>query len=197
MSLRTSSSRSSSGTRRASSPSRSLRAIKENQRFWVLGLATLVVFIALYLVARDHYADVHAWARVPNFLANPVILSLLVLVVLFFAAYATAVGAGSSNQMVRVRIVGLFLAVALVFLFVAYLVYRVHNFTAAFWLSLLLLLLTVLHYYYVMQVSRSASLAVLPLLIVEVIAVYLLWFMADESADCLAACTPLYGTVTA
>jgi tryptophan-rich sensory protein len=172
-------------------------ALVENQRFWTLGIVAVALFVCLWLIARENYEDVHAWARVPNFLANPVILGLLVLVSLILAAYATAVGMGTNDQKKRVYVPVLFLAVGVIVAIVAYLTYRLYNFAGAFYLTLLALLLLMAHAYLVNEVDSMAALAVAPLFVTLFIAVYLLWYMADESSDMLVSMTPVYSAPAA
>lgn len=159
---------------------------------WVYVIVALVLFLALYLVVRDHMHNVNSWARVPVWLANSFVMGLVVLVVLLLAAWATAVAHGYYNGNYAAGVGGVFIVAGVLLLAVAWLTYQGHNFVAAFYLSLLLLVAVLVHFYFVWNVSRVKALAVVPLILLVLTMVYYLWFMADESTDCIANCGPLY-----
>lgn len=166
-----------------------------DQLMWMFALAAIVVGVVAITIAQEHYADVHSWARLPSWLANPVLLALLLFVSLVLAAYATVGAYRRGNSTWRIVVPALFVGIAVIFLVTVYLIYRVHNFLAAFYLSIVVFLLALVHAYGVSLACRGNYcdvLAMVPLLVVAAVMVFLLWYMADESSDCLAVATPVY-----
>ena len=159
---------------------------------WVFLLAAIVVFAIIWWIVYDHHAQVHAWARIPSWIANPFILGVVVFVCVLLVAYATKRGYSASAGTWKNVIGGVFFVVGVALIAIAHLVYRSHNFVAAFWVALVVAVLVLVHFYAVWVHDRQAAMAVLPFLFVLLAIVYLLWYMADESQSCLNVCAPVY-----
>jgi len=178
---------------RARSPSPvKIPDILTDRAAWVFYLTAVVVFVVVWAIVHDHHMDVHAWARVPSWISNPFILALLFLGAALLVTYATHQGHLSSFGNWRNLIGGTFFVVGISTIAVTFLVYRSHNFIAAFYVALVVAILLVLHFYAVWIHNRQAALAVLPFLIFILVAVYFLWYMADETKDCLNVCSPVF-----
>jgi hypothetical protein len=161
------------------------------QVLWMYVAVAVVVFLLLWWIAYSKFQDVHAWAQLPAWLSNYVVLGLMVLVCLLLASYVTAHVSREHLFQGRAFAVSmglLFLLVGLLLLVTGYLVYRTHNFTAALYLAVLTLLLTVGHFVVAWRHRRAVALLDVPLLLLLATFVYYLWYMADESANCLSGC---------
>ncbi len=153
----------------------------------IYAVLALVITVIVYFIARDHYAQVHAWARVPWYMANPVLLTIFLLIALLLAAAASgAAHAYGADQRLGMSAGGLFVLIGILLAVIAYLVYQTHNYVGAFYLALLALLAGVAHIGLVASVSPGYAAAVIPLALLLIVAVYLLWYAADESADVIA-----------
>ncbi len=162
---------------------------------WTYLVVAVLVFLLAWWIAYSKFQDVQTWAQLPAYLANPVVFGLITLVVLLLAAFVTA--HVSREHLVAMRGLAvsiglLFLVIGVLLLVTAYLVYRSHNFTGAFYVALLAFVLSIGHFATAWQHRRSISLLVLPLVIYLAVAVYYLWYMADESANCLSGCSATY-----
>lgn len=160
---------------------------------WLFVAAAVIAGVICITIANRSYDQVHAWGRIPTWLSNPVLLAIILLVSLVLAAHATAVAHRRGNATWRLAVPALFVFVALALVLVAYLVYRAHNFLAAFYVSLVLLVALLVHVYGVaMSAPMATVLEMVPALVLVVTVVYVLWYMADESSDCIATYTPVY-----
>lgn len=159
---------------------------------WVFYLTAVVVFVVIWAIVHNHHMDVHTWARVPSWIANPFILALLFLGAALLVTYATHQGHRASNGNWRNLIGATFFVVGIATIAVAFLVYRSHNFIAAFYVALVVAALLLLHFYAVWIHDRQSALAVLPFLVFMLVVVYFLWYMADETKDCLNVCSPVF-----
>ena len=188
-----------SSTRRggnASAPANGGLTGAKRQAFHVYSLIAIVVVFIFYLIARHDYEYVHAWARLPSWLANPVILSILLLAVLIFAAVATALASQDASLLgLRVTLGGLFLAIGVLLVVVALLVYRGHNFCAAFWLAVLALVLGFAHLAGSFSQKPVYGVLVVPLVVALAIMVYYLWCMKETSRECYSQCCDVNAAV--
>jgi tryptophan-rich sensory protein len=150
----------------------------------ILSVAALAVFVLLVYIVNEKYPEVHAWARLPAWLANPIVTGFLVLVTLLLAAFATAAALSASGNggMDNAAVGVLFVLVAAALLLMAYQVYRLHNFVAAFYTAIVMFLLVLAHLYYIVKAAPAFAVALIPLGLFSATAVYLLWYMADESS---------------
>lgn len=158
---------------------------------WLLAVAAIVVVVVVYLIARERFNEVHAWARVPSWIGNPVVMFLIFLASLLLAASATGDSLRSSNALRKLALLT-FVAVAALLVITAQLVYRSHRFLAAFWVSLGALVCGLVHLYCISMTAPRAATMCLPLAVVLVSVVYMLWHMADETSDNHAKTTPVY-----
>ena len=158
---------------------------------WLLAVAAIVVVVVVYLIAREKFNEVHAWARVPSWIANPVVMFLVFLASLLLAASATGEALRTSNVLRKVALL-MFVFVAALLVIAAQLVYRSHRFLAAFWVAIGALVSGLIHLYAVSMCSPRAATMCLPLAVVLVAMVYMLWHMADETSDNHAKATPVY-----
>lgn len=188
------------GSNRAGSTESRSSLSTNKQVFHAYTVAALVIGIVLYLIARNEYEDVHAWARLPSWIANPMVLLFVTVAVLVAAALATTKVSQleTANILgVRMAVGSLFLLIGVLFVVVALLIYQSRNFTAAFWLSLLALVLTVAHAVATFKASRGAAALVYPLIVYLLVAVYYTWHLHTGSSDCMISCCEHVGEVYA
>jgi len=162
------------------------------QLMWGYAVVALVVSFILYLVARVQFDRVNAWARVPALFANPTLMLIFVFLSLLLAGYTTGVAAGKLSDSQGVVCQALFLGVGLLVIIVAYLTYRSNNFLGAFYLAILATVLLLVHMMHVYRVDPMLGLLDVPLLAVMFVAMFMLWYMADESSDNIPKAIPVY-----
>ena len=160
---------------------------------WLYVAAAVVVVVAVYLVARKTFYDVQTWARFPFWASNPLFLSVFLLAALVLAGWATAVSANGPDARMNVIVQSLFIALAVLVVIVAYLVYKSHSFLLAFYLSVLGFVLALAHGYCVVSTGNQAAvLGVVPLIVLTAVTVYLGWYVSDESSDAPASAIPVF-----
>lgn len=161
--------------------------------FHLYTVLAVLVFVVMVIIAYDRNDRVHAWARLPSWLANSTVLGLFVLVSLFLAGLATSFGSNVDGTKLPVRALGLFghrVTVGVLFVLVGVLltvatitVYRTYQFTFAFWLVLVALVLNVVHFMMLWKSRARNSYLTLPLIVFELIALYYVFNMIQESYD--------------
>lgn len=167
--------------------------VATDRYLWLASIVALIFAILAIVFAHDDYSRVHSWARTPTWLENPVILSALVIITLLLTSWATVHGFHHANYMWRMLLPALFLIIGILFVIFTYLTYSSHNFVAAFVVAVVCLVFTLIHWWGVAYYSvRGAAWLCFPWVLLNFVFVYLLWFMADESSDCLARTTPVY-----
>jgi tryptophan-rich sensory protein len=160
---------------------------------WFYVLLAIAVFVVIFIIVRENHSNVHAWARFPVWLSNPFLMGVVFFVVLVLAAYSTHGGHRASSPVGRNLIGTFFLVVAVILVVLAYLVYRAHNFMAAYWLSVVGLVVALVHMYSVWRVDAFAGYAAVPLVVMFALLAYTLWFASDECAD-ISECAPVYSS---
>lgn len=179
--------------REQSALKRAVYDIGTDKLLWLASILAVVFSVIAILFAHDDYNRVHSWARTPTWLENPVILSALVIICLLLTSWATVHGFYHASPTWRMLIPALFLGVGVLFLLFTYLTYNTHNFVAAFTVAIVCLVLSLVHWWGVAYFSmRGTAWLCFPWILLNFVFVYLLWFMADESSDCLARTTPVY-----
>jgi tryptophan-rich sensory protein len=164
--------------------------------FWFYFLLALVGYVVLFFTIRERNQNVHAWARVPCWLGNPFVLTVIVLLVLGLAAYATAVAHGQASSMNwALTVGGTYTLILILVVVIAWLTYRSHSFVASFYLAIVAVVLSLIHFVLVWSTSKTVALLTVPLVLFLMTVLYYLWFMADESTDCNNSCGPVYEVV--
>lgn len=172
----------------------SLRNVLEDRLNLVLIGAAVVTVVILAWIANPTHNNLHLWAGLPNFLAQPIVLILLLLVGLVLAAVATGIGFSRSTGAAKILILVLFLVAAFLLLSIAFLIYRSGSYGYALVLAVVLLLGLLLHLALVAMVDRRLGYAVVPAVILAILIIWYLWNMG-EAADAysLVQVTPVYG----
>lgn len=168
------------------SPAQAARAQAQDRLMWIYLLIAVVVFVVIYFVVAGNMHGVHQWGRVNDMLSNPLLLSLIVIIVAVLAAFATYTGHREHARLGRtpwvVTLGTLFVVIGLLLVLLAYLVYRAHSYTLAFYVALLVFVLSLVHLYGVWVVHPMVSAAVLPLVFFSLVLVYYTWYFSDEDA---------------
>lgn len=158
---------------------------------WYYIFVTVIVFLVVLAIVNNNNLGLTSWARLPVWMANQYLLALIFALILILAMHSTYIGhhAGvsiwKSSLGMSYLVLGIFLAI------LAALVFRSHNFTAAFWLALVGFILSCFHFYGVWRLHALAGYEFLPLVVFLGYATYKLWFMSAEACD-LSSCLVVY-----
>lgn len=165
-----------------------------NKFLWLCVLLAVLIAVITIWMAREDYDSVHRYAKVDPWLANPILMSIVLVIVLLLAAVATAWSFHYTRaNLWLLGIPAMFLVFGILWLAAVYETYRDHNFQAAFYISVAafaVLLLHVLGMCY--AASGMAVLMMVPLLVVAFVAMYVLWFMNDDSSRRVEHIVPAY-----
>jgi hypothetical protein len=161
---------------------------------WLLLIAAVLVFVFLYVIARDRFRDVQAWVDAPMCFAHPWIVSIGLLVCLLLAAWATADAVMYMDTAMKSITVGCFFAVAVLFIAFTYFAYRTFNFLLVFYLMLLLLVVGLVHFLLIWTKCPPYKwVKCVPLVVALCFLVYFSWKAADDSAtDFLLEIVPVH-----
>lgn len=165
-----------------------------DRTLWLYAFLTVIVLIVVFVIVRDNNVNLHSWSRAGILFQNQYLLAVVFTLVLILAAHSTYLGHTASGRLWQNTLVSTFLVVGVASAILAYLVYRAHAFSGAFWLSLVLLVGTLIHAYLVWRVHALAGYECLPLVLFFLLTTYHLYFMSEEAAE-PSTCLPVYEVV--
>lgn len=156
----------------------------DKMKVWIFVVLAIVVIIILCWIAKN-YKCVSDALNTGCWCSNPLIGGILLFIALLITAWFTSRAFVMADSTTRNFLMVGFVAISILLILAFFLFYKKSNYSAAFYVSLLIVAVAFLHMYFCFKVNKNAGYAQLPLVIMTIVlACYFYNITANNENGC-------------